>query len=280
MGVKLSICQFTEEKFLLRDRILHLIDFNPQDSGSRSDSPISDSHTISEPSPVSFMSEGYNTASAASATTTTASDSGVIDGGGGGPLTMHTSPKPERKRPTLDREERPRETLIRKFSPQAYKFYMEQRIENVIKEYHDRRNRMMRLEKELLEHNQGPELSRQMRQMLQSKETEYLRMRRAKLDKKHFKKIKKIGEGAFGNVFLVRSNAGVGTRRGVLYAMKTLKKNKVIQKNQMAHVIAERDALREADNEWIVKLFYSFQVLIKVFTVLHQSPFIQYICTL
>ena len=46
--------------------------------------------------------------------------------------------------------------------------------------------------------------------------------------------------------------------------MKTLKKNNVIKQNQVAHVIAERDALREADNDWIVKLFYSFQVLTSI----------------
>ena len=40
-----------------------------------------------------------NTTSAA--TTTTASDSGVVDAG---PLTMHTSPKPERKRLSPDRD--------------------------------------------------------------------------------------------------------------------------------------------------------------------------------
>ena len=29
----------------------------------------------------------------------------------------------------------------------------------------------------------------------------------------------------------------------------------------MAHVKAERDILAEADNEWVVKLYYSFQVI-------------------
>ena len=76
-----------------------VMESDPQDSGSRSDSPISDSHTISEPSPVSFMSDN-NTTSAAT-TTNTASDSGVVDAG---PLTMHTSPKPERKRLSPDRD--------------------------------------------------------------------------------------------------------------------------------------------------------------------------------
>ena len=33
---------------------------------------------------------------------------------------------------------------------------------------------------------------------------------------------------------------------------------KVLLRNQIAHVKAERDILKEADNEWIVKLFYRF----------------------
>ena len=113
----------------------------------------------------------------------------------------------------------------------------------------------------------------QMRQVVQRKETNYLRMKRAKLNKRHFKKIKKIGAGAFGNVFLVRSIAQIGSRTGALYAMKTLKKSSVIKGNQVAHVIAERDALREADNDWIVKLYYSFQVHFKRINVvnLHLS---------
>ena len=31
-------------------------------------------------------------------------------------------------------------------------------------------------------------------------------------------------------------------------------------RNQIAHVKAERDILAEADTEWVVKLYYSFQV--------------------
>ena len=92
-------------------------------------------------------------------------------------------------------------------------------------------------------------------------------MRRAKLNKDHFKKIKDIGKGAFGTVALVKSV--YGQKSGGLYAMKTLKKSNVIAKKQVAHVLAEKDILAEADNDWIVKLYYSFQV--NFFDIFHLN---------
>ena len=71
-----------------------------------------------------------------------------------------------------------------------------------------------------------------------------------------FKKIKTLGVGAFGEVALVRK-----TDVNHLYAMKTLRKTDVLRRNQVAHVKAERDILAEADNEWVVRLYYSFQVI-------------------
>jgi hypothetical protein len=38
-----------------------------------------------------------------------------------------------------------------------------------------------------------------------------------------------------------------------VYAMKTLSKEDIIQKQQAAHVKAERDILAEANSEWVVK---------------------------
>ena len=45
-----------------------------------------------------------------------------------------------------------------------------------------------------------------------------------------------------------------------LYAMKTYNKSLIFDRFQQAHVIAEKDILSEANNDWIVKLHYSFQV--------------------
>ena len=46
---------------------------------------------------------------------------------------------------------------------------------------------------------------------------------------------------------------------GHIYAMKILRKSDMLMKEQAAHVRAERDILAEADNPWIVHLYYSFQ---------------------
>jgi len=47
---------------------------------------------------------------------------------------------------------------------------------------------------------------------------------------------------------------------GKVYAMKSLKKEEMIKKQQIAHVRSERDILAETSNScWVVQLFYSFQ---------------------
>lgn len=57
-----------------------------------------------------------------------------------------------------------------------------------------------------------------------------------------------------------------------LYAMKTLNKCEVVKRNQVAHVKAERDILAEADNEWVVKLYYSFQDQQNLYFVMDYIP--------
>jgi len=66
--------------------------------------------------------------------------------------------------------------------------------------------------------------------------------------------LKIIGRGAFGEVRVCRDKK---TRDVV--AIKKMKKNEMIYKNQVAHVRAERDILALANNPWIVDLKCSFQ---------------------
>uniref|UniRef100_A0A1B0G9E9 non-specific serine/threonine protein kinase n=1 Tax=Glossina morsitans morsitans TaxID=37546 RepID=A0A1B0G9E9_GLOMM len=62
----------------------------------------------------------------------------------------HASPIPERKKVSKEKEEERKECRIRQYSPQAFKFYMEQHIENVLKSYKQRTFRKNQLEKEML----------------------------------------------------------------------------------------------------------------------------------
>ena len=62
-----------------------------------------------------------------------------------------------------------------------------------------------------------------------------------------------IGRGAFGEVRLCREK-----KTGRVVAIKCLKKQEMIKKNQQAHLKAERNILA-CGGEWIVSLLYSFQ---------------------
>lgn len=198
---------------------------------------------------------GNNTSSVANENNSTGGDMGPPPPPPSYKTTHHTSPIPERKVYSREREESRMESKIKYCPPQAFKFFMEQHIENVIKSSEDRRRRRLQLEKEMAGIGLTEEAQEQMRKMLSQKESNHLRLKRAKMDKSQFKRLKTIGIGAFGEVALVRK-----IHSHQLYAMKTLKKTEVLKRNQVAHVKAERDILAEAENDWVVKLFYSFQV--------------------
>lgn len=89
---------------------------------------------------------------------------------------------------------------------------------------------------------------------LGKKEGSFLRLKRTKMGLGDFRTVKVIGKGAFGEVRVVQK---VDTGR--IYAMKTLKKEEMLKKDQLAHVRAERDVLAESNSPWVVQLYYSFQ---------------------
>ncbi|KAI3389033.1 hypothetical protein SNEBB_009828 [Seison nebaliae] len=153
--------------------------------------------------------------------------------------------------------------FVQKCSSQAYRFYIEQHVENLLKWQVERMMRRTQLEKEM-ERSALPEhYCEQLRDLLRQRETNYIRMRRQRLNPSMFEQIKILGIGAFGEVALVRK---IDTKH--LYAMKTLRKTEVLQRNQVAHVKAERDILAEADNDWVVKLYYSFQDVDRLYLVM------------
>ncbi|XP_069463822.1 serine/threonine-protein kinase LATS1 [Ambystoma mexicanum] len=175
-----------------------------------------------------------------------------------------TSPVPVRRN---KRDEERRESRIQSYSPQAFKFFMEQHVENILKSHHQRMHRKKQLENEMMRVGLSQDAQDQMRKMLCQKESNYIRLRRAKMDKTMFVKIKTLGIGAFGEVCLARK-----MDTNALYATKTLRKKDVLLRNQVAHVKAERDILAEADNEWVVRLYYSFQDKDNLYFVMDYIP--------
>ncbi|KAH9965745.1 AGC/NDR protein kinase [Russula dissimulans] len=110
---------------------------------------------------------------------------------------------------------------------------------------------------------------RKQRQLFQhgKKESTFLRLRRTKLGLDNFRTVKVIGKGAFGEVRLVQK-----TDTGKIYAMKTLKKDEMLKKDQLAHVRAERDVLAESNSHWVVQLFYSFQDPAYLYLIMEFLP--------
>jgi len=148
-----------------------------------------------------------------------------------------------------------RRRVVMYYPPQAFKFYMEQHMENVMKAYEERQRHRAQLEDEMERLALSDDARTQMRRMLFQKESYHNRLRRTRMDRSAFRPIAVLGRGAFADVLLVRKRDSEA-----LYAMKRLRKSDVLRNRQAAHVKAERDILAEADNEWIVRLFYSFQV--------------------
>lgn len=70
-----------------------------------------------------------------------------------------------------------------------------------------------------------------------------------------FEVLKLVGQGAFGKVYQVRS----GTSE--IYAMKVIRKDKIMEKNHAEYMKSERDILTKVDHPFIVQLRYSFQVI-------------------
>lgn len=79
----------------------------------------------------------------------------------------------------------------------------------------------------------------------------------------NYKVLRVIGKGSFGKVFLVREK-----RTGVIYAMKVLRKDNIIKRNQVEHTRTERSVLGYVKHPFIVGLKMAFQTPEKLFFVL------------
>lgn len=111
------------------------------------------------------------------------------------------------------------------------------------------------------------EKKHQLRRHLEHEEMIIQKETRKKISTADFESLTVVGRGAFGEVRLVRSKPSK-LRHGEkespadiqIYALKSMKKEMMILKNQVGHVRAEREALSKAtsDSRWLTALYYSF----------------------
>ncbi|WVW82750.1 hypothetical protein I302_104761 [Kwoniella bestiolae CBS 10118] len=78
-----------------------------------------------------------------------------------------------------------------------------------------------------------------------------------------FQKIKLLGKGDVGKVYLVREK-----KTDKLFAMKVLSKKEMIKRNKIKRALAEQEILATANHPFIVTLFHSFQSQDYLFFVL------------
>ncbi|VDK86800.1 unnamed protein product [Onchocerca ochengi] len=132
---------------------------------------------------------------------------------------------------------------------------------------HEREKRLLKLEEKMKIEGLSESEKEIRRQIHMAKETDFLRLKRTRLTVADFTSLKVIGRGAFGEVRLVQK---IDT--GHVYAMKILRKTEMLEKEQTAHVRAERDILSEADCEWVVKMYFSFQDPLNLYLVMEFLP--------
>mmetsp|Transcript_48049 Transcript_48049/g.135768 ORF Transcript_48049/g.135768 Transcript_48049/m.135768 type:complete len:333 (+) Transcript_48049:82-1080(+) len=81
--------------------------------------------------------------------------------------------------------------------------------------------------------------------------------------------MKVIGKGSYGKVMLVRHKSET---EDSVYAMKMLRKENVIKRNQVEHTKTERNVLEAVSHPFIVTLYYAFQTPKKLYFVLEYCP--------
>ncbi len=100
-----------------------------------------------------------------------------------------------------------------------------------------------------------------------SKESEKFRHKREKISIHDYESLAIIGRGAFGEVHICREN-----KTGKIYAVKKIKKEVILMKNQVIHSRNEQLVMSKIKSPWIVELKASFQEDDYLFLIMEFLP--------
>jgi len=93
--------------------------------------------------------------------------------------------------------------------------------------------------------------------------TTLVQAQKHKVTKEDFDLLTVIGRGSFGKVMQVRHK-----KDGKIYAMKVMRKDAIIAKNQVTHTRDEKNILQSIRHPFIVNLNYAFQTKDKLYMIL------------
>jgi len=133
---------------------------------------------------------------------------------------------------------------------------LSKRYHGLKRQQEDKHHRKMQLERQMVGLPEQKKL--ELRRVLEQEEMNIQKETRRRVD---FESLAVIGRGAFGEVRLVRRKGRPDDpATGQIFALKSMKKEMMVVKNQVHHVKAERDALAaaEEENRWLTVLHYSF----------------------
>ena len=120
--------------------------------------------------------------------------------------------------------------------------------------------------KKLNELNLKEEQKEELKKKFLHIQAEQMRQARKKMTIREFEPLTIIGRGAFGEVRVCRQ---IST--GDIVAIKKMRKEDMLNKNQLMHVRTEREIMTSS-NEWIVNLKYSFQDEYYLYLVMDYLP--------
>eukprot|EP01120_Amphizonella_sp_Union-15-10_P007869 TRINITY_DN2715_c0_g1_i2.p1 TRINITY_DN2715_c0_g1~~TRINITY_DN2715_c0_g1_i2.p1 ORF type:complete len:231 (+),score=50.84 TRINITY_DN2715_c0_g1_i2:28-693(+) len=152
---------------------------------------------------------------------------------------MATRAFKKKSKPTIDRAT-------------AAKLYIDSYYSGLMQRRTELENRNQKFEEEVS--RLSKDARRQKEKEFRDKQTALMRETRQKISIEDFESVALIGRGAFGEVRLVKKKDSKD-----LFAMKIMNKEFMIDKNQLAHARAERDAMVEHNYSGIVSLYFSFQ---------------------
>jgi serine/threonine protein kinase len=162
---------------------------------------------------------------------------------------------------------RPSSTRATHVLTEIAKVHLSNYFESVLRE----RSECQQRHRQFHAHLQQENLSKKEKKNLESEfarsETRIKRFSRRSIRPEQFVRLKMIGRGAFGEVYLVQDKED-----GAIYAMKILSKSELVAKHQILNTLAERDFMTQCNNPWSVPLVYAFYDAKNLYLVMEFMP--------